>query len=203
MKNDTLHKLGKKFGTDKVYRSATSNLSYLDIYEDFFLNNFNRDDKLNILEIGVRKGSSIRMLLEFFPNASIYGFDINKSCNFKEKNFTFINGNQDNITDLKKITDKCDQFNIIIDDGSHEMNHYVKTFEFLIDYVRPGGLYIIEDLYNNYMFWQPSPKSNHNNPRYADLLKHLSYKIHQSRQKLDQNPISNFSVYPGLLLISK
>ena len=39
-----------------------------------------REDVRNVLEIGVQSGRSLRMWEEFFPNATIYGLDIDPAC---------------------------------------------------------------------------------------------------------------------------
>ena len=35
-----------------------------------------RNQNLNILEVGIFKGSSTRALMDYFPNANFYGIDI-------------------------------------------------------------------------------------------------------------------------------
>jgi 8-demethyl-8-alpha-L-rhamnosyltetracenomycin-C 2'-O-methyltransferase len=43
-------------------------------------------------------------------------------------------------------------FDIIIDDGGHSMNQQITSFKTLFPFLKPGGLYIIEDLHTSY--WQ-------------------------------------------------
>lgn len=65
-----LTRLADNYQTDK----GTKRHSYTDVYELFF-----RPIKFKaerIFEIGVRKGASLRMFAEYFPNAVIYGIDI-------------------------------------------------------------------------------------------------------------------------------
>ena len=72
-----LTKIGLKYNTDKAYFHLFT--EFYDIYFNTFL-----DKKINILEIGILNGSSILMLKEYFPDATIYAIDINQnSVNLK------------------------------------------------------------------------------------------------------------------------
>jgi tRNA G46 methylase TrmB len=66
-----LTKLGIKYMTDKAYFH-----SFTEFYNNYFYQ-FQKLDNINILEIGIGGGGSLRMLNEFFPNANIYAIDIN------------------------------------------------------------------------------------------------------------------------------
>jgi hypothetical protein len=72
-----LTQLGKKHNTDKCGH-ITNGKSYLDIYEQYF-NNI-KSNTLNILEIGIRDGCSLRMWKEYFHNSNIIGLDIDPRC---------------------------------------------------------------------------------------------------------------------------
>ena len=56
-------------GSDKA-----SKHKYDIVYEKYM--SHRRDEKINLLEIGVFKGDSIKVWLDYFPNATIYGVDI-------------------------------------------------------------------------------------------------------------------------------
>ena len=62
-----LTELGLKYGTDK------SENGYTRIYEEFLSDK--RNEKNNILEIGVGRGASLRMWAEYFPESFILGMD--------------------------------------------------------------------------------------------------------------------------------
>ena len=47
--------------------------SYLDLYERLFYKK--RSSALNILEIGIKDGGSIKLWRDYFSNAHIYGLD--------------------------------------------------------------------------------------------------------------------------------
>lgn len=64
-----LEELFNKYGCDKAVKH-----NYHTVYEPEF--DTIRNESINILEVGVFKGDSVRAWLEFFPNATIYGIDI-------------------------------------------------------------------------------------------------------------------------------
>ena len=64
-----MYDLGIKYKTDKVTYH-----NYHEIY-DFFLKSLYNENG-SILEIGIANSSSLKMWLELFPNAYIYGMDL-------------------------------------------------------------------------------------------------------------------------------
>jgi hypothetical protein len=136
-----LNKLAKKYSTDK----GSNGHNYVETYSLFF--DPIRNDVKNLLEIGIDKGASIKMWLDYFPNAVIYGVDILKSKFWQKKNDRFIPSicRQDEMHKLDVI--KGIKFDIIIDDGSHAAHDQQITFQSMFDRLNPGGLYVIEDLH--------------------------------------------------------
>lgn len=145
---NVLQELGIKYHTDKSWH-VYNGITYLDIYDRYF--NKMRHDVKTMLEIGVRDGGSLRMWQEYFPNAIIYGVDINPDCKKHENDrIKIIIGDQnddDNLNQIKNIIGSCD---IILDDGSHMTKHQIRTFNVLYGSVKRGGYYVIEDLRNSY-----------------------------------------------------
>ena len=60
----------------KKYPSSKNISGFIQLYEKYFLPF--RESKINILEIGVDNGDSLRIWREYFPNANICGIDIDK-----------------------------------------------------------------------------------------------------------------------------
>lgn len=76
MLGDTAGFFSKDFPTDKA-----SQHDYIPLYDKFLSEYRNKDVKL--LEIGIKKGGSIKMWREFFnQNSIIYGLDIDPGNNF-------------------------------------------------------------------------------------------------------------------------
>lgn len=141
---ETLDQLGLKFGTDK----ASSGHNYLQYYERFFQPI--RNDKLDIMEIGIWEGASLRLWQEYFPNSLIYGVDIQEMKQWRHHRIHTYTCDQGDRSQLNDLIDQVGTMNIIIDDGSHEGIHQWISFETLFPRLAPGGLYIIEDLLCSY-----------------------------------------------------
>ncbi len=90
---------------------------------------------------------SIKMWLEYFPSAVVQGFDISDFSFFKHPRFEFTRGDAGSEEDLVRARDGRGPYDLIIDDGSHVSFHQQLTFQTLFPSLRPGGLYIIEDLH--------------------------------------------------------
>lgn len=111
-----------------------------------------KDEKLNIVELGISTGKSTRLWRDFFTNASIYGVDINKQC-LKHDMFdiTFLHGDLNDKSFLQKICSEVDGgMDIIIDDANHRSEQQINSFEYLFPKLNNGGIYIIEDLQTSY-----------------------------------------------------
>jgi hypothetical protein len=140
--------------------------TYSPLYYDILKNN--KYDYKNILEIGVgtnevmkpisgeeyQIGSSLRAWRDFFPNANIFGLDIKKDVLFKDDRIECYYTDQSDSNELEKTISLIAQnqsiknldFDLIIDDGSHVVNHMILTFNTLKKYLKKGGIYIIEDI---------------------------------------------------------
>ena len=130
------------------YPSSKNKYGFIQIYEKYFKDI--KDQKLNILEIGIDKGDSLRIWRDYFPNAKICGLDIDKK-DFHINGVEFFFGDQSDKDFLNSIIDKYNKFDIIIDDGSHISKHIISSFNFLYPYLNEDGFYIIEDLQTSYI----------------------------------------------------
>lgn len=131
----------------KQYPSSKNISGFIQLYEKYFT--CLKDLKINILEIGVENGDSLRIWREFFKNANICGIDIDKK-DYKINNVDIQQGDQSNHAFLKSIVDKYKNFDIIIDDGSHQSKHIIKSFDYLFPHLNQSGIYVIEDLQTSY-----------------------------------------------------
>ena len=100
----------------------------------------------SVLEIGIQTDRSLRMWEEFFPNAMIYGIDIDSKCKeFEGGRRKILIGDQGDYDFLHQVTQQYEAFDIIIDDGSHHVRHQLKSFDFLFPKMSDHGIYVIED----------------------------------------------------------
>ena len=141
--NLDLDTIGVLEGADKS-SSMDLHWDYLRHYEKF-LRQY-RNSEINVIEIGVAKGASLRAWHKYFPLANVVGIDIWPECASQAGDRIFIEiGSQDDPVFLAKVCEKYPP-TIIIDDGSHQADHIIHTFERAFPFLRPGGLYIVEDL---------------------------------------------------------
>jgi hypothetical protein len=100
-----------------------------------------------VLEIGVQTDRSIRMWEEFFPNATIWGLDIDPECErFAGDRRRIIIGDQGDPACLRRVVkDSGGDFDIVIDDGSHRVEHQLLSFDFLFPHLTEHGIYVVED----------------------------------------------------------
>ena len=136
-----LNALGILCGTDK----SDLGYGYLRHYERA-LAGF-RNLPINVIEIGVDDGASARMWQRWFSKALIIGVDIQQRCKaFEEERIRIEIGSQADGTFVDSLVAEYPP-TVIVDDGSHQADHIIFTFERLFPALLPGGCYIIEDLF--------------------------------------------------------
>lgn len=134
---DSLSLLAEHYGSDK--------LGHYTPFYDLVLNS-RRHRVGSVLEIGIHKGASLRMWRTYFPFAMVYGIDILPETMFEEDRIKTFTLNQANVRELISLAEKIGPFDVIVDDGSHHIDHQVGTMKTLMPYLRQHGVYIIEDV---------------------------------------------------------
>ena len=141
----TLAELCEEHRTDKCGHHH----NYVELY-DVLLAPL-RDRAERVLEIGVLHGDSARLWEDFFPRAQIFGIDIvDTSEHQTERIHTFVADQADRAQLQRFIDTHGSGFDLIIDDGGHTMEQQQTSFGFLFPHLRPGGIYIIEDIHTSF-----------------------------------------------------
>lgn len=151
----TLDELGLQYGTDK----ASSHHGYMPFYEQHLAHR--RHQPLTLLELGVKRGASLRVWRDWFPNAKIVGLD--RKPPIEVDGCTIIQGSQDDPTAITTLAEHG-PFDIIIDDASHDSSKTITSFELLYPHLNPAGMYIIEDLHSSYWSQVYGPAEANLNP---------------------------------------
>lgn len=130
--------------------------SYMDVYAEML------KPDADLLEIGVWEGHSLAMFTEYF-SGTVIGLDIDLSRN--------VYGNRAikcNATDPEQIAQALGdmKFDYIIDDGSHRIEDQKASFSLLWDYLKPNGIYFIEDIVDIPSFEELKNHCNQVNPRF-------------------------------------
>jgi hypothetical protein len=110
----------------------------------------------HLLEIGIgsprimahvpnyRPGAGLRMWAEWCPSAEVYGVDIDGAC-------ADVSGERIHVAIADATTDAglfpcVPAFDVIIDDGSHALEHQLASMRLLWPRLASGGVYVVEDV---------------------------------------------------------
>ena len=125
----------------------TKPLYYYDRYEPYFAKL--SDQPVKVLELGVHMGDSLKVLSSYFRHGTIVGADIkDPGIDFsKYPNAVFVTGDQREGDQLRTISSTYapEGWDIIIDDASHYGTWSLLSYEALFPYLKPGGLFVVED----------------------------------------------------------
>jgi hypothetical protein len=171
-----LCEIAEKWHTDKV-PSIRHN------YTPFYHQLFQGRDIKKVLEIGIGSvpnmnhvkdyivGASLFMWQEYFPEAQIFGLDIRPESMVNEGRIRSFVCDQSDEASLKSVIPQLGGgFDIILDDGSHLPEDQILTAELFVPLLRPGGVYIIEDVHKPHIslaklpypyYWVDFTKSKH------------------------------------------
>lgn len=119
---------------------------YTPIYWD--LMHMQRELVKSVLEIGVNRGCGLRMWEEFFPNARIIGFDIDRQTLISAGRIECYQADQRNFSSLHNAVRYTNAypFDLIVDDGSHQLADQALSMETLLPFLADDGVYVIEDI---------------------------------------------------------
>jgi hypothetical protein len=112
--------------------------------------------RIALLEIGIGGykdrigGESLNAWQMYFPFARLVGADIQDKRRLATPSTRIYQLDQSSEQQLNALCEAHGPFDIVIDDGSHMNSHQILTFRKLFKSVRPGGLYIIEDVQTSY-----------------------------------------------------
>ena len=106
-----------------------------------------------VLEIGVFHGGSLRMWKEYFgPGAKIVGLDLDPRCReLEEDGVSIMIGDQADRRFLAEVRQRHPQVDIVIDDGGHQMQQQIVSFEELYPHIQPRGVYLCEDIHTSFV----------------------------------------------------
>ena len=151
--SDSLDYLFHEYGSDKanIFKSNQKQGHGYSIFYEKKLERY-KNKNLNILEIGSYAGASAAAFTKYLPKSKVYCFDVNIS-NFKYESEK-INVYGIDIINKKKVVkilnkifseQNFNQFDLIIDDGSHNLSDILISLKIFFKYLKNNGIYVIED----------------------------------------------------------
>ena len=207
-----LSELAARFGSDK-WGGRWYTPHYQKHFEPY------RELAVKVLEIGVggyespdAGGESLRMWKHYFRRGLIYGLDVFAKTGIDESRLHIVQGDQGDARFLDSMARELGPFDIVIDDGSHMSHHIITSFNVLFPHVRPGGLYVVEDLAMAYWpRWggDPDPSAQY---RSIQMIKDLLDGLHHQEQIRNDNnhqpsttalTVTGVHAYHNLVLIEK
>jgi len=104
------------------------------------------------MEIGCYKGGSLQVWKKYFgAQVTVVGIDVMPECkSFEEDQIKVRIGSQADTAFLQSVIDEFGVPDIILDDGSHRMEHIGASFDFLYPKMPKWGVYMVEDLHTAY-----------------------------------------------------
>ena len=104
-----------------------------------------------VVEVGVYSGGSLEMWKSYFgEHATVHGVDIQEACRVYETDAIHIHvGDQADRAFWQRFKEDVPFIDVLIDDGGHHPDEMRVTFEELLPILRPGGVYICEDIVSN------------------------------------------------------
>jgi hypothetical protein len=171
---NVLTALANRFGSDKGDQ-VHGRHGYTEVYDRLFLSR--RFEALTFLEIGLlhpfdTKGPgtmapSLEMWRAYFPNARLFGFDLNDFKAVSIPGCHIFQGDMGSRDDLLRMARSIGgEIDIIIEDASHASHHQQITLATLFPFVANDGMYIIEDLH-----WQPAAMEIRGVPKTRSLFR--------------------------------
>jgi hypothetical protein len=151
-KKENLDKLFIRFNSDKASQlelggKVIKGHNYSPFYEKYF-QKFKNKKNLKILEIGTLRGAAAASFYHYFCEPKVYCLDLNPfQTYFYSKNIRTIYCNTRSKNTINSVAKYLDhKFDIIIDDGSHNVKDQILTLNTFLPKLITGGIYVIEDI---------------------------------------------------------
>lgn len=133
-------------GNEDGFGDKGSVHSYIPFYNKIF-NDYGIEN-ISLLEVGAHYGYGIKMFNDFFIDSKIVGIeqDLRTCQNKRWEDIDIRICDATRVDHINKVLQKDENFDFIIDDASHQLEHQVKSFLILNTRLKDGGWYIIEDI---------------------------------------------------------
>jgi len=180
---------------------------YIGIYERYFARF--RGKPVHFLEIGVARGGSLTMWRRYFgTEAVICGIDVDPDCARLDGRDGMVRiGSQADAAFMRNVVEEMGGIDVVLDDGSHRMDHIRKTLRALYPALNLGGVYMIEDLHTAYF----EPYGGGSNERanffneVRDIVDDMHHWYHPMPSKVPElkDQVSAIHVHDSIIVLEK
>ena len=188
--------LRKIYNDHKTGKVSSKWSSYFPIYEKWF--STYREKSITLLEIGVQNGGSLDLWSKYFKNGEKFvGCDINPkvaALNYEDSRIKIVVGAATEAAAFQQINSHAlDGYDLIIDDGSHQSLDTISNFVSYFPTLKPGGIFVIEDMHCAY--WPEYGGGYFNHRSAASFFKAISDLINIEHCRNDFNPQQLFQTF--------
>ena len=150
---------------------------------DYIIEKIKNIQKIQILELGVQNGASTKKFIELcdINDGFLTSIDIDDCSNVvKSDRWKFIHSSDDNFEKIDKIIPKS--LDVIFIDSLHEPNHVEKVFYHYYNFLKKGGICIIDDI-----SWLPYSKNQYRDNEFSEYINRSTFnkiiEIYNQNQK--------------------
>lgn len=169
---------------------------YFDVYDRYLQSYIGKE--FTLLEIGVAHGGSLQIWKRYFGDkVKIVGIDIGQSTMFNEPQIQTFCGSQSDTAFLETVIKQVGIPDVVIDDGSHQPQDVLTSFNFLFPKMTQG-LYVVEDTHVAY--WN----GNHNYvTQFSQLVHDVSTQHIENFNPVFSKDIKSISFYDSMVILEK
>ena len=168
---------------------------------DYIIDKIKHVKNIQILELGVNKGISTKKLLKLceLNNGFLTSIDIDDCSKVvKSDKWNFIHSSDDNFEFIDKIIPK--EIDFLFIDSFHEPNHVQKILFHYYNFLKEGGICIIDDI-----SWIPYAKNEFRDNSHNEYTNKLTFQkiLEIHNQNKDKFVLEFFFEFSGLAIIKK
>ena len=168
---------------------------------DYIIQRIKGIKKIQILELGVQSGVSTKKFIDIcdINDGFLTSIDIKDCSNvIKSDRWKFIHSSDDNFEIIDKIIPKAIDFIFI--DSLHEPNHVEKVFYHYYDFLKKGGICIIDDI-----SWLPYSKDQYRDNEFSEYINRSTFNkiLNIFNQNQENFSLEFFFKEAGYAIITK
>ena len=181
--------------------SASQHIPSYDNKVNYIIEKIKHIKKIQILELGVNKGISTKKFIKLceLNDGFLTSIDIDNCSGVAKSNkWNFIHSSDDNFELIDNKIPK--EIDFLFIDSFHEPNHVQKVFYHYYNFLREGGICIIDDI-----SWVPYAKNEYRDNSHNEYTNRLTFRriLEIYNQNKDKFSLEFFFEGSGLAIITK